>query len=101
MQGSPIQFVYPAEDTIAIASPIGLVKGSANQENGKLLYDFILSQEGQRVLVANECTPVRDDVTVEGALTASQISELALKPDEAKLAAEKLDTLDHFDQLFK
>lgn len=100
-QGSPIQFVYPAEDTIAIASPIGLVKGSANQENGKLLYDFLLSQEGQKVLIANECTPVRDDVTVEGALTASQISQLALKPDEAKLAAEKLDTLDHFDQLFK
>lgn len=100
-QGSPIQFVYPAEDTIAIASPIGLVKNSANQENGKLLYDFILSQEGQKVLIANDCTPVRDEVTVEGALPASQIAKVALQPDEAKLAAEKLATLDAFDKLFK
>ena len=100
-QGSPIQFVYPEEDTIAIASPIALVKNSANQVNGKLLYDFILSEEGQKVLIANDCTPVRDEVTVEGALPASQIAKVALQPDEAKLAAEKLDTLDQFDKLFK
>ena len=66
--GSPIKFVYPAEDTIAISSPIALVKGSANQENGKLLYDFILSKEGQDVLVSNECTPIRDESTKAGAL---------------------------------
>ncbi len=100
-QGSPIKFVYPAEDTIAISSPIALVKGRANEENGKLLYDFILSQEGQKVLAANECTPIRDDATVEGALIASEIAKVALTPDEAKLAAEKLDTLDKFDSLFK
>ncbi len=99
--GSPIKFVYPSEDTIAISSPIALVRNSANQENGKLLYDFILSKEGQDVLVANECTPIRDESTKAGALHASEISKVALKPDEAKLAAEKLDTLDHFDQLFK
>ena len=41
----------PAEDTIAISSPIALVKGCANPDNGKLLYDFILSEEGQTVLM--------------------------------------------------
>lgn len=99
--GSPIAFVYPAEDTIAISSPIALVKGSANQENGKLLYDFILSVEGQKVLAANECTPIRDEATVEGALKASEIALIALQPDEAKLAAQKLSMLDKFDSLFK
>lgn len=100
-QGSPIKFVYPAEDTIAISSPIALVKGCANQENGKLLYDFILSKEGQDVLAANQCTPIRDDATVPGAMPASDIAKVALTPDEAKLAAEKLNTLDKFDSLFK
>ena len=99
--GSPIAFVYPAEDTIAISSPIALVKGRANEENGKLLYDFILSIEGQEVLAANECTPIRDEATVEGALKASEIALIALQPDEAKLAAQKLDMLDKFDSLFK
>ncbi len=99
--GSPIKFVYPAEDTIAISSPIALVKGSANQDNGKLLYDFLLSKEGQDVLVANDCTPIRDEATKPGALMASEISKVSLQPDEAKLAAEKLETLDKFDSLFK
>ena len=100
-QGSPIKFVYPAEDTIAISSPIALVKGCANPDNGKLLYDFILSEEGQTVLMKADCTPIRDGVAKEGALSASEIAAIALKPDEAKLAQEKQDTLDHFDQLFK
>ena len=100
-QGSPIKFVYPAEDTIAISSPIALVKGCANPDNGKLLYDFILSEEGQTVLMNADCTPIRDGVAKEGALSASEIAAIALKPDEAKLAQEKQDTLDHFDQLFK
>ena len=93
--------MYPAEDTIAISSPIALVKGRANEENGKLLYDFILSIEGQEVLAANECTPIRDAATVEVALKASEIALIALQPDEAKLAAQKLDMLDKFDSLFK
>lgn len=93
-QGSPIKFVYPAEDTIAISSPIALVKGCANPDNGKLLYDFILSEEGQTVLMKADCTPIRDGVAKEGALSASEIATIALKPDEAKLAQEKQDTLD-------
>ncbi len=100
-QGSPIKFVYPSEDTIAISSPIALVKGCANMDNGKLLYDWLLSTEGQEVLIANDCTPIRDEVTKAGALSASEIAEIALKPDEAKLAVEKGNTLDHFDTLFK
>lgn len=48
-----------------------------------------------------DCTPIRDGVAKEGALSASEIAAIALKPDEAKLAQEKQDTLDHFDQLFK
>ena len=100
-QGSPIKFVYPAEDTIAISSPIALVKGCANPDNGKLLYDFILSEEGQTEMMKADCTPIRDGVAKEGALSASEIAAIALKPDEAKLAQEKQDTLDHFDQLFK
>lgn len=100
-QGSPIKFSYPKEDVIAISSPIALVKGSANQENGKLLYDFILSKEGQEVLAATEVTPIRDDVTPEGALTPTQIAETSLQVDEDLLVSQKQETLDHFDKLFK
>ena len=42
-----IKFVYPETDLVAISSPIALIKNSANRENGKLLYDYILSVEGR------------------------------------------------------
>ena len=71
-QGFPIQFIYPSKDLVSIASPIGIVKGSANQENARLLYDFILSKEGQAILVANNITSVRG--TGAGAIAKSALS---------------------------
>ncbi len=100
-QGSPIKFSYPTEDIVSISSPIALVKNSLNQENGKLLYDFILSKEGQDVLVANEVTPIRDDATPEGSLSPSEIAKISLVVAEDVLVSQKQETLDHFDKLFK
>ena len=52
-EGSPLGFTYLPSDLVSIFSPIGLVEGCANEDNGKLLYDFILSKEGQEILVEN------------------------------------------------
>ena len=60
-QGSPMNFHYTTDDVITMTSPIALIKGCANEDNGKLLMDFILSKEGQEVLVANNLVSVRDD----------------------------------------
>jgi len=79
-QGSPIGFLYPPKDLISIFSPIGLVKGSANQENGKLLYDFILSKEGQEILVANNLLSVRNDVAPTG-VSVEDIAKSAMPVD--------------------
>ena len=68
---------------------------------GDELHTLRIKNKGQTVLMKADCTPIRDGVAKEGALSASEIAAIALKPDEAKLAQEKQDTLDHFDQLFK
>lgn len=95
-EGSPIAFLYP-EDTVSIASPIGLVKDCNNEENGKLLYDFILSKEGQEILVANNLVSVRSDV--EQAVDLSAIPSM-LECDFAKLASDSKDNLDAFNKIF-
>ncbi len=94
--GSPIAFLYP-EETVSIASPIGLVKDCNNEENGKLLYDFILSKEGQEILVANNLVSVREDVEQSVDLTAIPSY---LDCDMAKLAAEGEANLDAFNKIF-
>ena len=95
-EGSPIAFLYP-EDTVSIASPIGLVKDCNNEENGKLLYDFILSKEGQEILVANNLVSVRSDV--EQAVDLSAIPSI-LECDFAKLASDSGSNLENFNKIF-
>ena len=99
-QGSPIGFIYPPKDLISIFSPIGLVKGSANQENGKLLYDFILSKEGQEILVKNNLLSVRNDVD-QGGVDVEGIAKAAMTVDLEALEANAATILTTFDDIFK
>lgn len=64
-EGSPMKFQYTDSDVVTMTSPVALIKNSPNQENGKKLIDFILSKEGQEVLVANNLISVRDDVAMK------------------------------------
>lgn len=99
--GSTIKFVYPEDELIAISSPIALVKGSKNIDNGKLLYDYIISVEGQEILAANDCSPIRKDVIKEGALTIDEIVSRSMKIDDAYIAEHDAEILDNFDKIFK
>ena len=85
---------------ISIFSPIGLVKGSPNNENGKLLYDFILSKEGQQILVANNLLSVRNDVEMPG-VDVEAIAKSAMTVDLEALAANSDKILTTFDAIFK
>ena len=93
--------VYPEKDLIAISSPIALIKNSANQENGKLLYDFILSPEGQQILVDHNVSPIRFDVSKPGAMSTSDIVARSMKIDNEKIADQSADILAAFDAIFK
>lgn len=99
-QGSPIGFTYPEKDIISIFSPVGLVKGSPDNENGKLLYDFILSKEGQEILVANNLLSVRGDVD-QGGVDVDGIAASAMAVDLEALASGSDDLLTVFDGIFK
>lgn len=96
-EGSPIAFLYP-EDTVSIPSPIGLVANCDNQENGELLYDFLLSKEGQEILVQNNLVSVRSDVAQ--AVDVGTMAERAMESDLAKLSADGEANLDTFNKIF-
>ena len=99
-KGSTIDFVYLDKDIVSIFSPVALVKGAKNEKNGKLLIDFILSKEGQEVLVANNLLSVRKDVKQKGE-SADTIAKRAMKVDLQALASGSKDMLKKFDEIFK
>ena len=96
--GSPIGFVFP-KDTVSIFSPIGLVKDSVNNENGKLLYDFILSKKGQEILVSENLISVRNDVD-QGNVDVDAIAEKALPLNLEAMARDNDKNLAAYDSIF-
>ena len=97
-EGSPMMFHYTTEDVITMTSPIAMIKGCANEDNGKLLMDFILSKEGQEVLVANNLVSVRDDVEMK--VDTSAIAAINMEVDYTDLGLNLQNYLDAFNQIF-
>ncbi|MCR4627939.1 MAG: ABC transporter substrate-binding protein [Treponema sp.] len=99
--GSTIKFVYPEKDLVSISSPIALIKGAANLENGKLLYDYILSEEGQKILMNKGCATIRNDLVKENSLSTAEIVKRSMKIDDKYISEHSTDILTVFDKIFK
>ena len=97
-EGSPMAFHYTSEDVITMTSPLGIFADSQNVENAQKLYDFILSKEGQELLVANNLVSVRDDVEMK--VDTSSIAAINLPVDFNDLAENTTNYLDQFNQIF-
>ena len=97
-EGSPMAFHYTTEDVVTMTSPIGMIANCANPDNAALLYDFILSKEGQEVLVANNLVSVRDDVEMK--VDTSSIAAINMPVDFNDLAANTANYLEQFNQMF-
>ena len=97
-EGSPMASHYTTEDVITMTSPVAMIKGCANEDNGKLLMDFILSKEGQEVLVANNLVSVRDDVEMQ--VDTSAIAAINMPVDFNDLGANLQNYLDNFNKIF-
>jgi len=97
-EGSPMAFHYTTEDVITMTSPIAMIKGCANEENAKLLMDFILSKEGQEVLVANNLVSVRDDVEMK--VDTSAIAAINMEVDYTELGENLQNYLNEFNKIF-
>ena len=96
-EGSPMAFHYTTEDVITMTSPIAIIKGCANLDNAKLLMDFILSKEGQEVLVENNLVSVRDDVEMK--VDTSAIAAINMTVDYDDLGQNLLNYLDEFNKI--
>lgn len=61
-KGAPVAFAFPEDGVLALPSPIAIGKNAPNAEAAKVFVDFILSREGQQILVDRHFMPVRTDI---------------------------------------
>ncbi len=99
-QGSPVGFVYPTGGASVVPSPIAIVKGTKNLEAAKILYDFILSLEGQKVLVEANTIPIRTEIKLAD-VDLNKLLGTALPVDDYRLVAEKDSMLDKFVEIMR
>ena len=58
-QGSPIDFIVPAEGSPAVTEPVAILKGAANVAAAKAFVDFIVSDTGQALAVKMGYIPAK------------------------------------------
>ena len=61
-QGSPIEFVFPAEGVSAVTEPVAILKTTGNAAAAKAFVDFILSDDGQKLAVSQGYVPAKTSV---------------------------------------
>ncbi|NED93712.1 extracellular solute-binding protein [Phytoactinopolyspora alkaliphila] len=57
---APVEVVLPCEGTLAVPYVMSLVDGGPNEENGRELLEFVLSDEAQQLFAEYYLRPVRD-----------------------------------------
>lgn len=94
--GVPLTFIYPT-DAVVVGTPLALVKDSANMAGGRLLYDYLLSKEGQQLLADNGMVSVRNDV--EQRASPDAIAAMAMDCDPAEMATGQDKALALFNEI--
>ena len=97
--GAPMAISYPKSDGIFVYCPIGLVANCPNEVNGKLLYDYILSQEGQSLLVSNHLVSIRDDVN-QPSSSVQERMDGSMDIDLSDICRMENQYLRDFDRIF-
>jgi len=101
VQGATLSFVYPKNDIPIIESPIAIIRNTKNPEAAKSLYDFIISEEGQRVLLGEYTMPVNPNMKLDNAIEVADAERRMLPVDNFTLVRDKSSILERFDKIFK
>ncbi len=89
--GGPVKIVYPSEGTAIAPDAMALVKGAPDTDNGKAFIDFMLSEEGQKIVAEQGRRPVRSDVASNPAL--KPLAEVKSLDYDAKWAADNREKI--------
>ena len=103
-KGATLQLVYPPE-MLVIPSPVAIFKNSPNVDAAKKFVDFILSKEGQQIIVEDGTLPVRADVKVPDRYkqlpSVEDAMKRAMKIDYQAIMAEKEATIKKFTDIMQ
>ncbi|MBT9383501.1 ABC transporter substrate-binding protein [Pseudooceanicola sp. CBS1P-1] len=98
-KGSPVKFVFPKEGVSYVTEPVAILKDAKHVEAAKKFVDFLLSQQGQDLVLKMGYIPARSGMGVpEGFPARDQIRLMSFDPARALADADK--NKDTFAEIF-
>ena len=94
-QGAPVEWVTTLDPITASLHPIGVAAKAPHPNAAKLFIDFVLSKEGQQIVLASGRTPARPGID-----TKMQAKNLKLFPVPLELGDDYNRYLKEFRELF-
>lgn len=98
-KGAPIEFVFPKEGVSLVTEPVAMMKGAKNPEAAKHFIDFLLSKEGQALVLEQGYIPAHPELSApEGFPNREEIKLMAFDAQKALENAE--DNKAQFSEIF-
>ena len=96
-KGSPVDIIYPSDGAIPITEPVAVVAGTKNLDTAKAFVDYVLSPDGQALVVSQNYLPILPNVMPPMGVPGN-VKEF---PVDAKMVAAQLaDGKKQFADLF-
>lgn len=87
--GSPVEFVFPEEGVSYVTEPVAIMKKAEGNAAAESFVDFLLSEEGQQMVVSQGYLPARDGIEgPEGFPARDEITLMDFDPAAALASAE-------------
>lgn len=98
-EGSPVDFVFPTEGVTYVTEPVAIMADAANRADAENFVDFVLSEEGQNLVVQMGYIPARNGIaSPEGFPAREDLKLMAFDP--ARTLAETEANKARFAEVF-
>lgn len=98
-KGAPIDFVFPKEGVSIVTEPVAMMKNAKNPDGAKAFIDFVLSDEGQRLVLKQGYLPADPKLPAPQGFPARDSIKL-MSFDPAKALADTDANKKRFADLF-
>ena len=98
-KGAPIEFVFPEEGVSMVTEPVAIMKGAKNPKAAEQFIDFVLSKEGQTLVLEQGYLPAHPELPVPTGFPAREDIKL-MNFDAAKALNESEANKKRFSELF-
>lgn len=97
--GEPVEIVYPKSGTVVSPRAVGIMKDAKNVDGAQAYVDFLLSDEGQKLVTDAYLLPGNKEIPVKDRAALDEIPQLTVNWKGAETM--QIDILTKFNEIFQ